>query len=73
MKPELVPLAEAAVITGTSRKGIERRLRRHNTPRYLDPKNHRRYLVDRRDLEAFITPRVIPSSTRTEQVVDAAA
>ncbi len=60
MLDEAISLVEAEVLTGVSRRKLERQFRAWKIPRYLDPLDRRRMLVKKSDLEQHLMLKPFP-------------
>ena len=54
--PGYISLEDAALATGMSRDQLNRRLVKYHVARYRDPLDRRARMIERADLEAFLTP-----------------
>jgi len=54
---DFVTIAELARETNLTRGQINRRLNKYQVPRFVDPLDHRSYVIDRRVVTDILTPR----------------
>lgn len=63
---DLMPMAEAAEAAGLTLGTLRRRLAAAGRPTFTDPRDARRRLVDRGDIEALMRPAPIALAQRRE-------